>query len=120
MRLALIWTMVLTTLLILTLCYILVYMVIIDKDPDYSGMALLIGGWSTFAGVVIYGKVKQTGNDEYVNYPNRYNNGQFTDVMGNGITTGGRYNDDVGDSNDVNITINKPVNKKPPPKGNVI
>lgn len=55
MRLALIWGMWLVTLIFSGLTY----KIIIGVNVDYSGMALLVGGLSTFIGALVTGKYFQ-------------------------------------------------------------
>ena len=64
-RLIMIWSMLLASVVILALVFILIYNTITLHPIEWVGMGVFFGSLSTFIGVAIYGKVQQKRTEHY-------------------------------------------------------
>jgi hypothetical protein len=108
-RLTMLWGMLISSIILLSLSFIIIYCSIYDKNLDWSGMSLFMGALSTFMGVLIYGKVNQKKQEVYESINSNDNINED-----NIFNTRDKYNSDL--SND--ITDDRKMNN--PPNGKVI
>lgn len=112
MRLALIWGIILSSVVMLVMCFIAIYSTMNGIAIDWAGMAWFLGSLSTFMGVLVYGKVSQKRQEYYDGYNG--NNGYGNMNPGNNVNA---YNSDIVDDS---VNVNVSVNPNTPPSGKII